>query len=108
MALGLITVKVQINNCWCGVALSNLQLLPNCFLIGLVRGDQVILASAEPTICCGDELLALTLNLAQVPALKFLLQKTHPIYYSCVECSLNNSTIPIRSSQNSCCKDGYK
>ncbi|WP_414575547.1 hypothetical protein [Anabaena sp. CCY 9402-a] len=108
MALGLISLKVQINNCWCGVAVSNLHLPANCFLIGLVRGNKVISASAEPTIFCGDELLGLTLNSAQVPELKFVLQKTHPIYYSFNECLLNNSNIPVRSLKNSCCKDGYK
>lgn len=66
-------------------------------MIGIVRGNQVISASAEVTIYCGDELLCLTLNLAQLPALKFALEKTHPIYYSFNECLLNNSTIPVRS-----------
>lgn len=108
MALGLTSVKIQINNCWCGLALSNLKLPLNCFLLGLVRGNQVISASAEPTIYCGDELLGLTMNSDQVAALKFLLQKTHPIYYSFDECLLNNSNIPVRSLKNSCCKDGYK
>ncbi|HIK07958.1 MAG TPA: TrkA C-terminal domain-containing protein [Trichormus sp. M33_DOE_039] len=97
MALGLISVKIQINNCWCGLSLNNVKLPPNCFLIGIVREDQVISASTEPTIYCGDELLGLTMNSAQVPALKFLLQKTHPIYYSFDECLLNKLNIPVRS-----------
>jgi NhaP-type Na+/H+ and K+/H+ antiporter len=108
MALGLISVKIQINSSYCGIALSSLHLPEKCFLIGLVRDNQVILANQEPTICCGDEVLAIALNSPQVPALKFALNKTHSIYYSFNECLLNNSTYPVRSLFDSCYKDGFK
>ncbi|WP_051036598.1 TrkA C-terminal domain-containing protein [Calothrix sp. PCC 6303] len=112
MALDLTSVKIQINSCYCGMALSHLKLPPNCFLLGIVRGVHIILASEEATIHCGDDLLGVALSSAQMPALKFILQKTHPIYYSFNEClldnTLNNSTYPARSFNNSCYKDGYK
>jgi hypothetical protein len=60
-----------------------------------------VLASAEPTIHYGDDLLGISLNSAQITEFKFTLQKTHPIYYSFDECllnnQLNNSTIHVRS-----------
>jgi NhaP-type Na+/H+ and K+/H+ antiporter len=108
MELGLINVKIQINSLYCGLALSKLHLPEKCVLMGIIRDNKVILASAEPTICCGDELLALAFNSAHLPALKAALKKTHPIYYSFNECLLNNSTYPVRSLFNSCYKDGFK
>jgi hypothetical protein len=101
MALGLTSVKIRINSCYCGIALSHLKLPQSCFLLGILRGECIILASAEPTIYCGDNLLGIALNSVQMPALKFVLQKTHPIYYSFDEClldsRLNNLTYPVRS-----------
>ncbi|MFH7028474.1 MAG: hypothetical protein ACHBN1_24560 [Heteroscytonema crispum UTEX LB 1556] len=108
MALGLISVKIQINSCCCGVALSSLHLPESCFVMGLIRDNHVILASKKPTICCGDDVLAIALKSAEIPALKFALNKTHPVYYSFNECLLNNSTYPVRSLFNSCYKDGFK
>ena len=90
MALGLIDVTIEINSCHCGVTLSSLKLPQSCFLIGLVRDNQVILASAEPTIHCRDKLLGVALNPALVPTLKFVLGKTHPVYCSFDECFLKN------------------
>jgi hypothetical protein len=61
MALGLTSVKIQINSCYFGMALSYLisylRLLQNCFFLGIVRGKRMIIESAEPTIYCGDDLL---------------------------------------------------
>jgi Trk K+ transport system NAD-binding subunit len=90
MALGLLSVKIQNNNCFCGVSLNKLNLPKNCFLLGLVRESQIILASSEPTIYCGDELLAMTLSSTLIPALKCVLLQTHPIYYSLNDCFVNN------------------
>jgi Trk K+ transport system NAD-binding subunit len=101
MALGLVRIKVPVNSCYCGMSLNDLKLPKSCFLVGLIRGDRIILASAEPTIHYEDDLLGISLNSAQITELKFTLQKTHPIYYSFDECllnnQLNNSTIPVRS-----------
>ncbi len=90
MALALISEKIQINSCYCGVTLSSLRLPEKCLLIGLVRGNQVILASTDITIFYGDEILSIALNSSQLPALKYTWNKTHPVYYSFNECLLDN------------------
>jgi Trk K+ transport system NAD-binding subunit len=93
MALGLISVKIPFNSCHSGIALTSLQLPEKCFVLGIVRDNQLILASAEPIIWCGDYVLAIALSQALVPALKVALNKNHPIHYSHKECFIKNSTI---------------
>lgn len=93
MALGLISVKIPFNSCHCGIALTSLQLPEKCFFLGIVRDNQLILASAEPIIWYGDYVLAIALSQALVPALKVALNKNHPIHYSHKECFIKNSTI---------------
>ncbi len=93
MTLGLTSVKIPINSCHCGIALTSLQLPEKCFVLGVVRDNQLILASAEPIIWCGDYVLAIALNSALVPALKVALSKKHPVHYSHKECFIKNSTI---------------
>jgi Trk K+ transport system NAD-binding subunit len=93
MALGLINVKILSNSYHCGRALTSLSLPESCIFLGIVRNNQVILASAEPIIWHGDYVLAVALNSASVPLLNFVLNKKHPVRYSAKECFLKNSTI---------------
>ncbi|MDZ7951690.1 hypothetical protein [Nostoc sp. DedQUE09] len=93
MALALTSVKIVSNSCHCGKALTSLLLPKNCIFLGIVRNNQVILASAEPIIWHGDYVLAVALNLASVPLLNFVLNKKHPVLYSAKECFIKNSTI---------------
>ncbi|MBW4429306.1 MAG: hypothetical protein KME50_34155 [Nostoc desertorum CM1-VF14] len=93
MALGLISVKILSNICYCGKALTSLSLPESCIILGIVRNNQVILASAEPIIWYGDYILAVALNSASVPMLNFVLNKKHPVHYLPKECFINNSTI---------------
>lgn len=97
MALGLTSVQIVSNSCHCGVALNSLELPDQCFILGIVRNNQVILASEEITIWHGDYILAIALSSSLIPMLKYILQKTHPIYYSLNSCLLNNSTLIIES-----------
>lgn len=85
----LVGVTIQENSVYCGLDLSRIQLPENCVVVGLMRKEYLILAGNEPTIQYGDYLLALALNPALVPALKMLLRKTHPVYWSPLRSSLN-------------------
>ena len=49
-----IQVQIQFNSCYCGIALTSIQLPVDCIFLGIVRAGRIILASAEPTIYCGD------------------------------------------------------
>ena len=93
MALGLISVKILSNRCYCGKALTSLSLPESCIVLGVIRNNQVILESAEPIIWYGDYILAVALNSASVPLLNFVLNKKHPVSYSAKECFIKNSTI---------------
>jgi NhaP-type Na+/H+ and K+/H+ antiporter len=90
MGLALISAKVQINSCYFGMILSSVHLPKDCLLLGLVRNKQILLASTETTIFCGDEIVGIALNSSQLPALKYTLNKTHPVYYSFNDFLLNN------------------
>ncbi|OKH57967.1 TrkA C-terminal domain-containing protein [Scytonema sp. HK-05] len=93
MALGLTSVKITLNSCHCGMVLTTLQLPEKCLVMGIVRDNLLILASAEPIIWYGDYVLAIALSQALVPALKVALNKKHPIHYSHKECFIKNLTI---------------
>ncbi|MBH8553350.1 TrkA C-terminal domain-containing protein [Nostocaceae cyanobacterium CENA357] len=93
MALSLISVRILSNSYHCGRALTSLSLPESCIVLGIVRNNQVIQASAEPIIWYGDYILAVALNSASVPMLSFVLNKKHPIHYSPKECFIKNSTI---------------
>ncbi|WP_244329204.1 hypothetical protein [Tolypothrix sp. PCC 7910] len=92
MHLALTGVKIAGNSCHCGQALSSLKLPDKCVALGIVRDMQVIPANAEPAICDGDYILAVALNSALVPMLKFALNQKHPIHYAPPKCLLKNYT----------------
>lgn len=84
----LIQVQIQFNSCYCGITLTTIQLPDNCIFLGCVRAGRMILASAEPSIYCGDYVLALALKPAIVPAVKVILKKTHPVLWFPLKCRL--------------------
>lgn len=84
----LIQVQIQFTSCYCGTALTAIQLPDNCIFLGIVRAGRMIIASAEPTIFCGDYVLALALKPAIVPAVTVILKKTHPVFWSPLQCPL--------------------
>ncbi|BAZ40802.1 hypothetical protein NIES4101_67630 [Calothrix sp. NIES-4101] len=88
MSVRLTTVKTQVNSILCGVSVNNLQLPENCFILAIVRNDQLILANQELEIYCGDDLLTVALNSSQITELNYILKQNHPIYYSFDECFL--------------------
>ncbi len=90
MALALASTKNQTNSCYCGMNLSSIHLPKDCLLLELVRNKQILLASTQTTIFCADEIVGITLNTSQLPALKYTLNKTHPVYYSFNDSLLNN------------------
>ncbi|MBE9007297.1 hypothetical protein IQ259_20050 [Fortiea sp. LEGE XX443] len=93
MDIALTSVKISINSCHCGIVISRLQLPDKCFIIGIIRNNQVISANTETLIFCEDYVLATALNPALIPALKLVLNKKHPIHYSHPECLIKNTKI---------------
>lgn len=73
----LIQVPVAFNSCYCDVAFNDISLPEKCQFLGLVRQGQVILASENPTLRCGDTILAVALHSKMAPALQVVLKKTH-------------------------------
>jgi Trk K+ transport system NAD-binding subunit len=92
MDFGITSVQISSCSCHCGKALTSLQLPEKCLIIGIIRQQQVILTSAEPTIWTGDYILAVALNSAFVPMLNFTLKKRHPVHYSPPKCLIKKST----------------
>lgn len=82
----LIQVKIQFHSSSCGFALSAIPLPDSCMLLGLVRNGQVIQASDEPTIHCGDEFLGVAFNKGLAPALQVILKRTHPVTWASFSC----------------------
>ena len=78
----LVNVLITANNCHCGVALTAINLPPNCIMFGIARQGQFIIAVDEPTIYCEDYILAVGLSSAITPTLEFILKKTHPVSWS--------------------------
>lgn len=84
----LIQVTIQFNSCYCGLPLFAIKLPKHCLCIGIMRADELILASSDPTINCGDNVLALSINDGNAPELDFILRKHHPISWSGISCNL--------------------
>ena len=103
-----IEVQIQFNSCYCGVDLNSLQLPNNCQCLGIVRNKKVILASENPTISCGDYILAVALFSGFAPELEFTLKKTHPVLWSSFRSQLPSETV-YKSNEDFftqlCCKD---
>lgn len=82
-------VSVQQNSVYCGVSLTSIQLPEHCALLGILRDNQIILINESPENYAEDYILAISIHPMMTPALKVLLKKTHPIYYSMNDCSTN-------------------
>lgn len=106
----LVGATIQANSCYCGIPLKKIQLPDNCLMLGLVRQGNLMLASAEePTVYCGDRLLALALHPAIAPTLKVSLKKTHPVSWSPLRSRLtdeNHSFQSVKSCLNSLIPEG--
>jgi hypothetical protein len=109
-----VTIPIRYESYHCGVSLNQLELPQTCVVLGLVRGSQVLLASTNPLIHSGDYIIAVALDPTLIPALKVVLRKTVPVYYSLNDCSIQQVqpfeifAYDLRSILISCCKDGYK
>ncbi|MGG6298341.1 TrkA C-terminal domain-containing protein [Leptolyngbya sp. AN02str] len=88
---GLVSVNILTNSCHCGIALSQIVVPENCTVLGVLRGDQIILFNDDPIVQFGDYVLALALHPALLPALKVALKKTHRVCYSLNECTVGLS-----------------
>ncbi len=86
----LVGVIVPFNSSHCSLRLSTIQLPERCALLGLLRQEQIIPASENPSIFVGDIVLAIALHPMFVPALKVALKRSHSVYYSLNDCSLVN------------------
>lgn len=84
-----IQTKIQFNSCYCGCPLSAITLPRNCGLLGIVRSEKLILASDNPTVYYGDDILAVAVNPGMAPELQLILKKRHPVLWSNYTCSLN-------------------
>ncbi len=56
--------------------MSAVQLPEQCYLLGLVRGDQLFSLSDDPEIAEQDWVIAITLNEMLLPELKVCLQQS--------------------------------
>lgn len=90
-------VIVQMNSSHCGLQTSAIQVPEQCAILGLLRQEQIILASEDPAIFVGDVILAIALHPMLVPAFKVALKRSHPIYYS-----LNDCLLETRVAQKCC------
>jgi NhaP-type Na+/H+ and K+/H+ antiporter len=82
-------VTIQSNSRHCGLCLSAIDIPQHCALLGLLRQEQIILSTENPTICVGDIVLAIAYYPMLVPALKVALKRCHRVYYSLNQCLLN-------------------
>ncbi|MEH2237455.1 TrkA C-terminal domain-containing protein [Nostoc sp.] len=81
-------VLIQANSVYCGIDLTEIQLPEQCAFLGILRDDQVLSATDNPTIFAGDYILAVATDPMMVPALKVTLKKIHSVYYSLNSCLL--------------------
>lgn len=81
-------IIIQSNSSHCGLQLSAVQIPEWCELLGLLRQEQIISASENPSIYVGDIVLAIALHPMFAPALKVALKRSHPVYYSLNDCLL--------------------
>ncbi|MBG1260264.1 TrkA C-terminal domain-containing protein [Nostoc commune] len=84
----LFDVLLQANSIYCGIHLTEIQLPEQCAFLGILRHNQVLSATDNPTIFAGDYILAIATNPMMIPALKVTLKKIHSVYYSLNSCLL--------------------
>lgn len=84
----LFSVLIPENSIYCGIHLNTISLPERCAVLGVLRNGQVISTENNPAIAVGDYILAMALHPMMTPALKVLLKRTHPVYYSLNSCLL--------------------
>ncbi|MEA5604922.1 TrkA C-terminal domain-containing protein [Nostoc sp. UHCC 0252] len=97
-------VLIQANSVYCGIHLTEIQLPNQCAFLGILRHNQVLSLTDNPTIFAGDYILAITTHPMMIPALKVTLKKVHSVYYSLNSCLLEARPIPkteIETKQSS-------
>jgi len=76
----LVTATINVNSCYCGRNLTEIQLPENCIFLGVSRKGKFVLASDEDIVLwCEDYLMAIALKPMLAPALRVFLNKTHPV-----------------------------
>jgi NhaP-type Na+/H+ and K+/H+ antiporter len=81
-------VLIQANSVYCGIHLTEIELPDQCAFLGILRQNQVLSATDNPTIFVGDYILAIATHPMMIPALKVTLKKIHSVYYSLNSCLL--------------------
>ncbi|BBD65778.1 hypothetical protein NIES4072_05430 [Nostoc commune NIES-4072] len=81
-------VLIQANSVYCGIHLTEIQLPEQCAFLGILRQNQVLSTTDNPTIFVGDYILAIATHPMMIPALKVTLKKIHSVYYSLNSCLL--------------------
>ncbi|MEH2163411.1 MAG: TrkA C-terminal domain-containing protein [Nostoc sp.] len=81
-------VLIQANSIYCGIDLTEIQLPDKCAFLGILRQNQVLSLTDNPTIFVGDYILAIATHPMMIPALKVTLKKIHSVYYSLNSCLL--------------------
>ncbi|WP_256874492.1 TrkA C-terminal domain-containing protein [Nostoc sp. C057] len=83
-------ILIQDNSVYCGIHLTEIQLPDRCAFLGILRQNQVLSATDNPTIFVGDYILAIATHPMMIPALKVTLKKIHSVYYSLNSCLLES------------------
>jgi NhaP-type Na+/H+ and K+/H+ antiporter len=89
----LFAVSICPESSYCGIRLANIQLPRGCAVLGILRERQVILLEESTVIHCGDWILAIALHPMMQPELNAVLSKTHSVYYSLNDCSLEDHAL---------------
>jgi hypothetical protein len=92
------SVKIQPNSSLCGIHLTAITVPEKCALLGLLRDNCIIPIGENPAIYAGDFVLAIALHPMMVPALKVVLKRTHPVYYSLQDCLIKSKPDPLHTS----------
>ena len=80
LAPALVQIRVQFNSVYCGDRLDSINLPNDCYILGIIRRNQVILANQNPIILDQDFIVAVAINPAYVPSLKAYLMKLQSVF----------------------------
>lgn len=86
----LVGATINMNSCYYGISLINIQLPEDCIFLGVLRNSEVILVSTiEIALWCGDYVMAIAFKPALAPTLKVILSKTHHVFWSLPRSRIN-------------------
>ena len=74
-----VSIRVSLNSCYCGVRLRDIVLSEECRILGLVRENNLIFLNENPQVKCDDVLLAVAINPMYAPELQVLLKRLKPL-----------------------------